>query len=207
MAAPTLNFDICSASNCKSVNITPTTGVYDVSSNTGGWGFPNNAIGDAETATLLLQSQDPDTGALTNSPSGSISVFTGSPDVTTGVLPNITNTVQLVTAEEFGYGTDSKFADGIYQLTYTVTGIATPFTSSVTKTIFLYCQILCCFQEKAFATRNGRDRNSTEWGTFIELSRTVRAMQGAADSGDVNTFAEALEYAQKLCTGCGCGCN
>jgi len=53
VAAPTLTFNICEASNNQSLIFTETTGAYSAS-NTSGWNTPNTDITTAQTATLAV---------------------------------------------------------------------------------------------------------------------------------------------------------
>lgn len=199
-----LKLDICQSNDCRDLQLTETTGVYDASSNTGGYGAPNPEIADILSANVTLSLLDRTTGAPTVSPSGEISVFPGSADVTLGVLPNITSTVQTITGDNFGYGTSSKLVDGVYTLKYDVNTASKATSATKTFTVFLNCNIKCCEQKLGWNSQFGRDKNSKSYNDYMEVSHQVRAMEAARCCGRTQDFIAALEYAEKICNDCGC---
>lgn len=120
--AITLKYCITQSDDAKSFSTLEKTGVYDASTNTGGWGAPNPTIASATAATVTL-SQLTDAATSTYTTAVTVSVYP--------TLPNTTETAVVLTAQNFGYGNDSKFPDAVYKITYAVTsssGSITPVT-------------------------------------------------------------------------------
>lgn len=54
----------CLEDNCKKLTVTDTTGVYDSSDNTGGWGSPNISGSDVDTAEITVEFPDGSTNTV-----------------------------------------------------------------------------------------------------------------------------------------------
>jgi hypothetical protein len=181
--------------NCKTVKVTEVTGVYALA-NTGGWGTPNPTIADALTAEISIEKRKED-GAYENAV-----VIDAFP-----TLPNITETPFSITGGDYNGVANSTFADGIYKLTYEVTGDdGSPFTADVEKIVALTCNIECCYQklaDKAAKESCGEDVKKR----FEEMSILMRSLKAAKECGNVFSIQNQIDYLTKLCAKCGCGCN
>lgn len=128
----------------KNLSIKDNSGIY-ASNNTGGWGAPNSTIAQALTASLSISKL---VDIATNLYSTPIVINVG-PTATPpdNILPNITNTPFIITAQAAGYGLDSVFPDGYYQLVYTVTGNSGgAYTITTITYLVLTSQIDCCYK-------------------------------------------------------------
>lgn len=195
--ALSLSFSILESDNRESIYITETTGVYAASTNAGGWGTPNPAIADALTATLLFELRNED-GTYTAYET--VDLFSD--------LPNITETPFEITAEDAGFGTDSTFPDGIYRLTYTVTGDnGSAFSADTTDIVVLKGAIECCYSTLAAEASacvcncEGLNKKLSDLDYyFIQLERAENALDWVYVNNYLTKIAE-------LCDGCGCGCS
>ena len=128
---PRLN--VCQDSNAETLTITDVTGLYDASTNTGGWGTPNDAVTDITAATLAV-----------TEPDGTITTFNLLTD-SNATWPSA-NLVyfDVITLQKDEDGTlisgDSNsdigtFSDGTYSFTYTLTGPS----GTVYQVVEFYC--------------------------------------------------------------------
>lgn len=117
-----LKFSICEAVDCKSLTFKELTGSYDASTNPTGWGAPNEATTDAIAATLSIT--DP-SGVKYNTIELNSSSYPKT-DTTQGVTINPPSTL-------------TKFEDGFWEFTYSVTTGTT--TYSTTQKLFLFCEV------------------------------------------------------------------
>jgi len=121
--ALTLSFNIVEKHGCKDFTVEDTTGIYDATTNTTGWGAPNLAVGDETTVTLDVT----EPGATS----------ADQLDVSAN-LPNTASTKHTVVNTDLGLGATTKLTDGIYEMVYTVSGtfnIGAVSTGSKTFTI------------------------------------------------------------------------
>lgn len=131
--ATVLGFSVCQRSNCKGITFTETTGVYSTS-NTTGWGSPNQLTSDATAATLLIESYDSTTNTYTTL--STTNLFTSS-------FPSSTSTQEIfLDSTYFGEVITDAIPDGIYVFTYTVTTSTTTYTQK--KKAYFYCEAKCC---------------------------------------------------------------
>ena len=193
-----LSLKICvTQPDCKTLSITEDTGVYALA-NTGGWGTPNPEIADALTATISIEKRNED----------------GTYDTAVVIdayptLPNITDTAFEITGFDYSGAVDSTFADGIYNITYDVTGDdGAPFESTVSKVVALTCNIDCCYKKlgvKAAKANCGEDTKNK----YKEMSILMFTLNSAKKCGNVISLQNQIDLLTKICnrTGCGCGCN
>lgn len=165
--ATEISFTLCQSSCGKAVSFRELTGAYNASTNTDGWGSPNEATSDALTATLVFKD-----------PNG---VIYSSIDMTAYSFPKtdtVTATEILASVVDSSL---SKFIDGFWNVTYTVTTSTTTYSQE--QTFFFYANIkkeLCAL----VATLNDCDCNCD----FETVNRILQAQ----------AFFDALQYAVKL---------
>lgn len=122
-------------SDCTKLLITDPTGIYSAVNpqNLFGWGAPNPAIADVQTAVLQVTTKD------TAIPY-EINVFP--------TLPNTTGAIYTLLPSQIGYTT--KIPTQILTIKYTVTGIlpsGVPFTYDTWCLIGVLCDIQCCVNQ------------------------------------------------------------
>lgn len=190
-----LDFSLEESDDSSSVRITDTTGVYNATSNKGGWGAPNHAIGTATAATITFKKRSDD-GTFTTY--NAVDVYNDLPSNAEGFIN--------ISAEDAGFGVDSVFPDGIYELTYTVSGVdGTAYTVVEVFSFYLIGGICCCYTEAALNVANcscGCDKIEE---SFIELDRKMRLLQCAIRKGDYTLIQNYINSLTRLCSECGCG--
>lgn len=195
-----LKNNICWAASGKYFDLYDETGTYSAL-NTGGYGAPNPT--PSNTTTAVLQIWNPTTGNLpdpTGTVSSTINLYP--------TLPNYVNTPFQVTNTLAGFGT-SAFNDGIYYMTYTITGTlsAVPFTYSVSCYQLNYYNIRCCLDKWNARIRScGCNQTSQDFQRYMLAELKFKAMLNEECCTHINKAAELLTQLQKMCPrDCGCG--
>ncbi len=116
-----LDYSSCLAENCRSVDITETTGVYSAL-NTGGYGAPNLLTTDVLTATIAV------TALGESTPLATVNVYPTLPSSAEGEV-TIDNT-------DLGFTSTEVIPDTVYQLLYTITGTLAVTGASVGSSTF-----------------------------------------------------------------------
>jgi len=190
-----LKFCASVSNDSKSLCVTDTTGVYSVS-NTGGWGAPNPEIADATAASVTIAKRNND-GTYTSPEIPTQDVY---PD-----LPNITNTEDCLLAEDFGYGTDAIYEDGIYRVTYSVTTTG-PVVTTTTKEIPIINSINCCIQKMALKVSTCECNCEDIEKKQRDLMFYYRLLRGSIGCGTMDDVQNYIDKLTKMCATCGCGC-
>ena len=193
-----LDLDFCASleSNGTTLNVTDITNPYS-SSNTGGWGTPNPAIADADTATLTISRL---TDLATNTYTSPVEITASYP-----TLPNITNTPYGVTGAAMGFGSGATYPDGYYKIIYTITGNSGGLTTAtVTKYAVLSYDIDSCYQELA-------DEVAVCSCNCIELEKKLnnmayfqRQLTAAKKCGNLAGIIKNIEILTDLCADTNC---
>jgi len=189
---PTIN--ITQADNGSLITLYDTTGIYNVSTNPGGYGDPpaNPDYTDVTAATLELQLMGSD-GTFTTV-YGPTSVVSGTPPLQTFPTDDITNSINI--AEDLD--------DGYYKAIYVVTASAVDYTA--TEYYTFYSDARCCFKKKALAVENCPCNCDDKKMALIEAHIALLAIEtAAADENSVDVY-NAIAYMAKICKDCGCGC-
>jgi len=178
-----LKYSICESSNCKVINFRELTGSYDVTDNTGGWGAPNELVGNAVTATAIFKSP----GDIIY-PSVDVLVL-GFPRTDSSISKEI-NTTDL----------DSNltdFVDGFWTITYTVT--TGTQTYAQTKTFFLFCNIkkeVCKLVADMKLEDCACDPDSIN--RAVQMNAYLLALEYAVGLGDTVSAGEVFKTLQNL---------
>lgn len=197
MAGLSLQFTICSTGNCQSFDFTETTGVYDPTVNTGGWGAPNVNIATALTATLEIKQPDN-------------SIVTIGTSILYPLFPSDANDTITISNILMGLSSDATLQQGKYTMTYTVTGDdGTPWVYSTTSIVMIYCTAQCCVLTMAGNVRVSSDcdcKNKT-LSAFNESFAYLEALKAAMECGKSNKAQSILDHLNEVCSGSGCGCS
>jgi len=194
-----LGIHLCQTSNCKLLELTETTGEYNALNNTGGWaaapGGPNPQPSEANDAVIVVI-QDP---------SGTSYTFSSPPN-----WPDPTGTEVLTFSNQpagiaLNPSAASAFSDGIYTVTYTVSGsyAAMPagFTNIVTQQFLLTCQIRCCI-DKMFhlaSQSDCTDCKNEKLNNALEAEAFLKSAEYAAACGKIEMAKKHLAKAQWIC--------
>lgn len=186
-----LNFNIKESDNARELSFTETTGIYDASTNPGGWGAPNPVTTDV-TATAYLSILPP--GVTTPA---IVDLFPSS-------FPTTDNTQTVVMrSQDLGLGgTDDILPDGIWEMSYIVIDtVANPdVTYTNDQTIFVSGQARCCVYGLLAATDiSCCDCDGSDLARALEAFTFYRAAIACAACGNADKFAEALAIVNNYC--------
>jgi len=183
-----LNLSVCNSSNCASVTITDTTGLYDAANNTGGYGTPNANANDATAATIVITYQD------------------GSSN-TTDVLSQMPST-QTEDSFSFSEITLPSTLDGEYSVKYTVTNPNGTYTEDVC--LILTCNARCCI-DKMWA--KAAEEASYDCGCDSYMKKAMQAegmlksLKNSAIFSNEVARDKMLATIQRLCKMENCNCK
>ena len=174
------SISLCSAENCKSLNLFDGTGDYNANTNSGGYGIINPDMSDVEIVSIVITLPDG-------------TVYTDTTAV--GNVPETGTPVLSVTGEDLGFGVDSYIADGIYTVTNTIHDNTVPplgaLEYSATATFLITCQLQACLDAKLVDIKTA-DCNCED--TNIDrLFRAYLILYGAQTSA----FCGKIDSAQK----------
>lgn len=137
--ALTLQLDICPSCRNNRLLAYDLTGGYDATSNPTGWGSPNAAIADVDTATLTFTNHE-------GTQYDPIDLLPTLPTVTT------TTPFEILPAdlEVSGVSQGLNLSGGIWIADYNVTGItgSTPFNYRARVLFSITCEVECCVDGK-----------------------------------------------------------
>lgn len=191
------NINLCLQSGCTDLIIRETTGIYDVTTNEGGYGSPNIETTDVISAILVVIAPD-----------------------------NTEYTIDLLELDSFPkdnvdyeytiplsyIGNRESIEDGYWQFTYTVTTSGSEY--SVSKSYFFYCNAKCCVSKmlSAITISNIDNINDTVNNKKIEKYTRVKTLlesiKGAANCGNETQFNKILTLITKYCRNTDCKtCN
>ncbi len=187
--AASVSFNICPADDCLSLTFSETTGAYSTN-NLQGWNSPNQATSAATSATLVVT--DP---ALTST---TFNLFTQNPKWPT------TNSGQLfyIYPVNLNQG-NTKFIDGQYKFTYTVTTSTTTYTKTIYQ--LFYCNVACCVDQMfAKITDVGCGCQEDLIIAATDASALLEVLADQARCGKVSLFNQTLQVLNRLCTNINC---
>lgn len=178
----------CVADKCTKLILTDATGLYNVTTNPGGWGAPN-PTGSGDVGFKASYSLD---GAAST---GISSSYFANP----------------VVATEFSLGEYAHtLADGWHTITYSITTTAAGTTTGTTK-IFTYCNIKCCVFSKMLEMKTlDLCKDVEKLASYMHLWTLYKSLIYAANGCDANQATDILSRLNKLCpaaTTGGCGCS
>ncbi len=168
--------------NCNTLTIEDVTGMYDATDNPEGYGTPNLATSDIDTATLKIES-------LTDGVP-----YTYSEDVTDDIK-NETDFPVLLDAVLY------NFKDGRYCITYTVTMDDGSVYTAVHK-LYVYCNVECCVNNYSVKLPEllcdicNKEKIIGKLNTMQVLLKSLRASEFA---GNDCAFENILDRLNRIC--------
>jgi hypothetical protein len=174
---------ICVRCDLKLFTVDDTTGVYDATSNPGGYGSPNPATSDVTAAYIKVTMSD-----------GTIYTIDAYP-----TLPNTAGTTFSVTSEDIGQAADEQFLDDVSTIDYVVLGVSsgTPFAYTCGRLEVFMCNALCCVNEKMANIEVGcgcKSNAETE-----DLMLNLKGTEYAAECGKQEKALALLNYVNDKC--------
>jgi hypothetical protein len=194
--ALTLNIDVVENQYADEAVFTETTGTYNVSTNTGGWGSPNATLGTVTSAILTIKDLDDNTlGTIDFSPFSS--------------FPTNDETVEY-TIVPADMGMTDKFTSGIYIFSYDVVATEGGLEQTFNKTCYvMFSQLLRCCVDKMYAAVDGFcttcDKSKLHYA--VEADFYLEAARDALGCGKVNMADAHLDKVEFMCNNAQCNCN
>lgn len=180
--------------DCKSILIYDNIGVYDATSNPGGFNSPNPVIGSVLTRTITITFPDGTTIAP-------ISVYP--------TLPNLNDIPFLILNTDMGLPATQSIPEGAWYFVDTITGNnGSPYTATNSYFKYLACSVCCCVK-KAAGRASGKGCKCTKADkiAFSEVWDDYELMMDAAACGKFNQANEILAQLQLTCKKLNCGCS
>lgn len=204
---------------CLGLTFTDTTGIYNVTTNPGGYGVPNLRHTDVTEATISIYTPNSTvpyviTFAIT---SGTIdSAIITNPDgttddITTEVVTdqgltfpfstNFSSDSLLIDETWIGGTEDEAITDGVYTIVYEVTDGAPESTYNTTVYTLSKCNATCCIT-KAYANLDS-DCGCDDSGLKVaqRANAFLNAAISAADLGMMEAAQTDIEKALEICQG------
>ncbi len=192
-----LDFEVCESNDCLSIQFSETTGLYDITSNVGGWSSPNPSIGNITSATLTI-------------------LFPYNSSIQTVVIPSSllyptfpttsSTTAYTIDSSTLAIGNGLQLPDGLYTFTYQVVGSEGTFTKI--KYILLSCQVKCCVSKLlAQVPTCDCDCDSELIETAIMAKFWLDALCAAGQCGNTTAVNEILDILDRYCDWSSCNCS
>jgi hypothetical protein len=195
--ALSLSFTVTQSCDGKTLTFTETTGVYNVTTNPGGWGTPNKATTDCTSKKITITTPEDEQYEIDNS------------DTRMSVLPSSSDTgIVIINGADIGETSEDVIPDGVYIIDYECT---MDDASTSTKRVYVYLdsQASCCV-EGLFGEIKVNDCCCDD--KSIKKAMTARAFllaaRAAGRCGRTQRANTLLELVTSLCTGGNCvNCN
>ena len=189
--ATVLNFEIEQSDNARKLIFKETTGIYNASLNTDGWGSPNEATTDAIAASTTLTITTP----------GGTAVVYDNTDLT-GLLqfPTTNTALELdILASDLGGDADAQHTDGVYTIKYTI--VTSVGTYSTEHKIFISGATRCCvYHQLASVDADNCGCDSSDKVYALETYTFYRALIANAACGNETGYNDLLAVINKLCS-------
>ena len=192
---PTLTF--CLSNSCTELSVSETTGVYNVTTNPGGYGTPNPATGDVSSYVLVIT--DPDDVEYT------IDLFAnGFPTTNSDFEYSIPLT---------SLGNRTVIEDGYWQFAWTVVSTG-PVTSTGNSAYYFTCNTECCVAAllaNIVLEDNGcncNDDATAKQMDYLRAKAFLESLKNAAFCGKLTLFNNIKTAINKMCAKTDCKtCN
>lgn len=193
--ALSLSFNACTIDGCSKLSFNETTGLYDVSLNTGGWGAPNLTIGAVTETHIKITLPDGSTIVDILNPTG---LPTSNPNLSYEISFDTLNSIW------------TKIQDGLYQIEYTVTDGITTYTTTPLWFLFT-CNIECCISKMfaKIATSIDCSCDDINVKNALYADSLLQGLKALRDSGNISGINSLLTKLNNICnfTSEDCGCN
>lgn len=191
------NINLCIRSGCTEFVFRETTGVYNVTTNPGGYGSPNSTLGSIVSAALTVTSPD------------NISYLLDLMDL--DAFPSSNEDYEYILPLS-SLGGRTVIEDGEWQFTYVVNDGSSNY--SVIKTYFFYCNAECCASKMLSAISiTGMDDvnnpiNNKNIDKYTRVRTLISSIKGAANCGNETQFNKILTLINRFCRNTDCKtCN
>jgi hypothetical protein len=184
-----LDFEICQSSTCDTLTFVETTGAYNATSNTTGWGAPNATLASVTSAELTI--------TLASGNSYTIDLLA------TTFFPTTDNTFELqLKNSDFGYVDGAKIDDQIITFTYTVIADDVTYTQNYKQAF--YCQVQCCVLSMFADIDVECDCSKDKIDNALKAYALLKGLIYSGNCGNTTYFNNILAQLQKLCLNNNC---
>jgi hypothetical protein len=202
---------------CFGFTFTDTTGVYNVTTNPGGYGSPNMDSTDVNTATISVYapgSTVPYIFTFTIDISNILSCIITNPDgttddITTDIVTTqglifpfdaVTGTGALSIDETWIGGTENEsILDGVYTIVYEVSDGLTEYNTTVYT--LSKCNATCCITKAYANLKSGCGCDDNGLKSVQRANAFLNAAVSAADLGMMEAAQTDIEKALEICEG------
>jgi len=193
---PTIN--VCVKTACSVLTFKDTTGVYNVTTNPGGYGSPNPSMAGPWTSVILTIISPDNISYPVN--------------LATHDFPN-NNTAFEYTIPMSAIGNRTKIEDGYWQFIYTITLTSGSVTYIASKTSLFTCNSSCCVNsmlldikvDESSAYGNANDKKINE---YVKAKAFLDSLKYYAFCGNLDKFDNIKLVIDKICAKSNCkSCN
>lgn len=172
------------------------TGAYGATNLTG-WGSPNAAIADVDTATVTLTAHD----GTEYDPINVLATLPNTADVPFVLVPSL-----LLLSTVAAFSSTSAFTGGIWICDYQVTGItgSTPFNYRSRKAFLIDCGVACCVDEAMSGVDPLCGCTQGQSKKAMQKALALDAINYALQCGKI---AQARVFYDRLAAMCNNGCT
>lgn len=180
------------------------TGIYNATTNPGGWGGVNPVTNQATEAWLDIYKPDPNTFLPVNTPAAPINLLNQ------GYPINTTTNSFFVSPQNAGFLAGETTADGVYQFVYRVTVAigGNDFDYVASQYVLVYSGAQCCVSKLAVQAINdgggcgcgsgcGESMSEFEKGMLL-----IEAAKYSITCGLIVPAANAIKHVNEICGGC-----
>ena len=197
------------SSDAHTLVMTDTTGAYNATTNPGGYGGVNPAVGDFSAMTVTILRPDPETLLPTNSVT--IDVYPTLPSSSSGTFDLTALLIE---------GADGVLPDGWYELTVSSTyDVGAETTVEVVNNKLIFDTAECCIDNLIVSAEGdcgceGADEKNAKLALSVvylyALNKRINDAEEIIESiidecGDYTRGVEMIKYLQDVCDNDGCG--
>ena len=185
-----IDFNIKQSDNARQLSFTETTGTYDAGSNIGGYGAPNDVVGDATVLQLKI------------TPPGGAEVTINMLVPVSGYPTTNKELEYIIKSQDVGLGTDLELPDGIWIIKYETTTPGQGVNPLISNQKILISGKARCCVSKLMACIDIADCDGTERARALEAWTYYKSAVYCAAVGDEAKFSDLLAIIQGYCNEC-----
>ena len=204
--ATTPTFTITAGCDCNTLVWTDTTGLYDASTNTTGWG--NN---DGSDPATHMEAENVDTAVLTITfPDATTTTVSVATEIIAST-PGTSDATKTITLTDLGLSSTTVLDAGSWSFSLVITDTSEGLEStSATLYKLIYCEYEICMDNRMInmdLTSCAKCIRKNE-ETLLSMRFYLERLKNAAEINDDNSFAQIQKLLNKYCSATSnCKCN
>jgi hypothetical protein len=179
---------LCLASNCSDLTLYEQTGVYNATTNPGGYGSPNPLISQATSATLVVLTPENATYTVAITPTDN---------------PDLAKPINIAT-----FGNATSIEDGYWYFTYTVYDSSLAVLGTYSIGYYFYCNAECCVNKLLANVPLDSCLCTPEYkkayNQYVEAKVFLEALKNAANCFNTTEFNKIKTILTGLCRNSNC---